>query len=149
MQNILGSKRPALGDVTNTFKRHKEIRKKYLPDTVYDMLPVTFNTSSTEQDRNEVTIIMQNKHPQLAMYNAHLQTDTVSFGDFSSLCDSSKEPEMLNFFHLLPDTQQCLSCGNNMRVSKQGKTWYWICTRHVNGKEGNRGKFSVRRGTFF
>ena len=66
MQNILGSKRPAPGDVNNTVKRHEEIRKKYCPDTVYDMLPVTFNTSSTEQDRNEVTIIMQNKHPQLA-----------------------------------------------------------------------------------
>ena len=125
MQNILGSKRPALGDVTNTFKRHKEIRKKYLPDTVYDMLPVPFGASSTEQDCNEVTIIMQNKHPQLAMYNAHLQTDTMSFDKLSSLCDLSKEPEMLKFLtdlHLLPDTQRCLSCGNNMRVSKQGKT---------------------------
>ena len=54
MQNIFGSKRPALGDVTNTFERHEEIHKKYCPDTVHDMLPVTFNTSSTEQDRKEV-----------------------------------------------------------------------------------------------
>ena len=36
-----------------------------------------------------------------------------------------------------------------MRHSKQAKTWFWICTRRVNGKKCNSAKFSVRRGTFF
>ena len=49
---------------------------------------------------------------------------------------------------ILPDVQQCLNCGNKMRHSKQGKTWYWICTRRVNGNKFNNGNFSVRRGTF-
>ena len=44
---------------------------------------------------------------------------------------------------------QRLLCRNNMRHSKQAKTWFWICTRRVNGKKCNIAKFSVRRGTFF
>ena len=95
---------------------------------------------------------MQNKHPSLAMYDANLNTESMSYSNFEQLCDPNKERDMLNFLTtqgLIPASQQCLLCGSNMRHSKQANTWYWICTRRTNGKKCNSAKFSVRRGTFF
>ena len=96
-------------------------------------------------------IAMQNKNPSLAMYNSDMNTESMSFTDFEELCDPNKECEMLNLLTelgFLPISQRLL-CRNNMRHSKQAKTWYWICTRRVNGKKINSAKSSVRRGTFF
>ena len=36
-----------------------------------------------------------------------------------------------------------------MRKVKQGNIWYWLCTRRVNGVKCNKGKFGIRKGTFF
>ena len=105
------------------------------------MLPIAF-PNKLSSDSNDCTMIaMQTKHPSLAMYNSDMNTESMSFTDFEELCDPNKECEMLNFLTelgLLPSSQQCLLCGNNMRHSKQAKTWYWICTRRVNGKKINK-----------
>ena len=35
-----------------------------------------------------------------------------------------------------------------MKRVKDGKNWFWRCSRLVDGVKSNRGKFSVREGTF-
>ena len=145
-------KKQPLLDITNTKSDRNERIKKHCTGAVYDMLPIAFPNKLSSDSNDCIMIAMQNKHPSLAMYNSDMNTESMSFTDFEELCDPNKECEMLNFLTelgLLPISQQCLLCGNNMRHSKQSKTWYWICTRRVNGKKCNSAKFSVRRGTFF
>ena len=145
-------KKQPLLDITNTKSNRNERIKKHCNGAVYDMLPIAFPNKLSSDSIDCTMIAMQNKHPSLAMYNPDINTESISFTDFEELCDANKECQMLNFLTevwLLPSSQQCLLCGNNMRHSKQAKTWYWICTRRVNGKKCNSAKFSVRRGTFF
>ena len=58
-------------------------------------------------------------------------------------------------FHLLQETgvianfQQCKYCRGGMHFQKLSNTWYWICTRRFESVKCNRGKISVRKGTFF
>ena len=40
-------------------------------------------------------------------------------------------------------------CGFQMRKVKQGNIWYWIWIRRENGVKCIKGKFGVRKGTFF
>ena len=146
------NKRSAFTDITNVASDRDSNIKKHCINTVYEMLPVTFELHKNSECSSKTTILMQNKHPMLAMYDASLQTDSMSFTDLENLCDPNKEREMLSFLTdlgLIAATQQCLLCGAWMRQSKQANTWYWICTRRFNGKKCNSAKFSVRRGTFF
>ena len=61
------------------------------------------------------------------------------------------ELQLLNFltdFGLIAKYHQCEFCFGQMRKSKQGNIWYWICTRRVNGQKCNRGKCGIWKGTF-
>ena len=50
---------------------------------------------------------------------------------------------------VISKTQQCKFCGDQMHIKPQGKYLNWVCQRRVNGVKCNRGKFSIRYGTFF
>ena len=41
------------------------------------------------------------------------------------------------------------TCEGMMRVKKDGKHFYWICTRRVDGVKCNKGKKSISEGTIF
>ena len=59
---------------------------------------------------------------------------------------------MLDFLvqvDLIAENRPCLYCGGNMRRTKDGKHYFWKCTRRVNGIKCNRGKKSIRNGTIF
>ena len=95
--------------------------------------------------------VMQNVHPHLALYDPYLSTEYISHDDLSKMLNPDDDTELLK---LLSDTgviaskQQCKYCGCNMKFEKQSNNWFWVCNRRVNGKKCNRGKFSIRAGTF-
>ena len=96
-------------------------------------------------------IYLQNKHPMLAMYKDDFVTDDLSFAQLNDLLNMDNEMKLLTFLSeigILAKEHVCEFCGGNMRQSKQGNVWYWICYRRVNGVKCNRGKFGVRKGTF-
>ena len=94
----------------------------------------------------------QNVHPYLAFYEHDMQTEHLSHKDISTLLAQENEMQLLNFLSeigVIAHDQQCEFCGGSMHFQKQGNTWYWICTRRVDGVKCNKGKFSIRDGTFF
>ena len=96
-------------------------------------------------------IYLQNKHPMLAMYKDDVVTDDLSFAQLNDLLNMDNEMKLLTFLSeigILAKEHVCEFCGGNMRQSKQGNVWYWICYRRVNGVKCNRGKFGVQKGTF-
>ena len=107
---------------------------------------------STESNDVKCNIYLQNKHPLLAMYNAHIKTDDMSFSDLSDLLSFEDETKLIDFLAdvgIFAKGYICEFCGFQMRKVKQGNIWYWICTRRENGVKCNKGKFGVRKGTFF
>ena len=94
----------------------------------------------------------QNVHPYLAFYQHDLKTESLSHTDPCTLLAPDNELGLLAMLQetgVIAKEQQCKFCGGKMHFHKQGNTWYWICTRRVNGAKCNRGKFAVRDGTFF
>ena len=81
-----------------------------------------------------------------------LVTDHMSFNTFSDLLAMDNETKLLDFLTelgVIAKHYQCEFCGYQMRKVKQRGVWYWLCTRRVAGLKCNRGKFGVRKGTFF
>ena len=105
------NKRSAFTDITNVASDRDSNIKKHCINTVYEMLPVTFELHKNSECSSKTTILMQNKHPMLAMYDASLQTDSMSFTDLENLCDPNKEREMLSF---LTDLGLIAAMYNNM-----------------------------------
>ena len=94
----------------------------------------------------------QNVHPYLPRYNNDLKTECLSHSDISRLLAPDNEMELLGLLQetgVIAETQQCIFCGGPMHFQKSSNTWYWVCTRRVDGVKCNRGKFAVRKGTFF
>ena len=75
----------------------------------------------------------------------------MSHKELFKMLSNVDEGPMLDFLAgmgVIATEQQCEFCGGNMKRVKDGKTWYWRCSRRVNGVKCNRGKFGVRSGTF-
>jgi hypothetical protein len=63
-----------------------------------------------------------------------------------------KEEELLNFLvsvNLIAKERPCILCGGFMKRKKDGKHFFWICNRRVNGVKCNKAKKSNRDGTIF
>ena len=145
-------KRKPLSDCTNIENGNNTHSKKHRLFAVEDMMPHT-SPVKTNHDVEEVkTIYLQNVHPMLAMYKNDLVTDHMSFNTFSDLLAMDNETKLLDFLTelgVIAKHYQCEFCGYQMRKVKQRGVWYWLCTRRVAGLKCNRGKFGVRKGTFF
>ena len=106
-------------DITNSLSDRNERVTKHCTRAVYDMLPITFPSKQNSDSRDCTIIAMQNKHPSLAMYDANLNTESMSYSNFEQLCDPNKERDMLNFLTtqgLIPASQQCLLCGSRSNM---------------------------------
>ena len=94
---------------------------------------------------------MQNIHPHLALYDPTIRTEFVSYENLCSILKSEDETALLKLLTetgVIAKSQRCEFCGGAMHHEPQGKNWFWVCNRRVNGRKCNRGKFSVRDGTF-
>ena len=131
-------------------KIHKEMLKTNQVD-INQLMPLPNNTERIENSK-ENCMYLQNKHPLLAMYKHDLHSEDMSFSELTDLLSFDNETTMLNFITdmgLIAKFHQCDQCGGQMRKVKQGNIWYWLCTRRVNGVKCNKGKFGIRKGTFF
>ena len=147
------NKRKPLSCISNTQKKPQTEVLKHCQMKPSQLMPIVENTNlKPNLDENCVRkIFLQNKHPLLAMYNAEVQSDDMSFSQLNELICSEDETNLINFLTevgIFARFHQCEFCGLQMRKVRQGHIWYWICTRRVNGVKCNRGKFGVRRGTF-
>ena len=116
-----------------------------------DMLPVfDMNELPTKTDCN-VCCNAQNMHPILPHYQYDLVTESMSHDAISILLNPSNETQLITFVQgcgIIAAAQQCVYCGGGMRLKKDKTSWFWLCTRRVDGVKCNRGKFSVFDGTF-
>ena len=115
------------------------------------LMPIMIVDESTTEVNTKTDLLMQNKHPLLAMYSAHIVTEDMSFSELSDLLTTQDETKLIDFLTdvgIFAKRYQCEFCGFQMRKIKQGNIWYWICTRRVEGKKCNKGKFGIRKGTF-
>ena len=148
-------KRSALCDITNNPNDRQDPEKDGQKYGIFDeqqWFPIQPNAVDESRHITPVHFATQNVHPYLARYQHELKTDFLSHSDISRILAPDNELEML---HLLQETgvianfQQCKYCGGGMHFQKLSNTWYWICTRRYEGVKCNRGKISVRKGTFF
>ena len=145
-------KRKPLVCLTNTPKKLlKEVFKSCHPTPSQMMPDFTVDEKISDCKDTKVDIYLQNKHPLLAMYNAHTKSDDMSFSDLSDLLLFENENKLIDFLTdvgIFPTGYRCEFCGFHMRKVKQINIWYWICTRRHNGIKCNKGKFGIRKGTF-
>ena len=145
-------KRKSLSDITNQLSQNDiEDRNRWAKFDESQWLPLQPTTILEPIPALPPVFIRQNVHPMLAFYQYDLPTVTMSHDTLSRLLDPCNELELLHFLSeagVIARMQNCNFCGGNMHFYKNGNTWYWICTRRVNGVKCNRGKKSVRDGTF-
>ena len=56
---------------------------------------------------------------------------------------------LLTEIGVIADSSQCLLCGCQMKKTKYGAHWVWVCNRHVDSIKCNKGKKSIRTGKIF
>ena len=159
----MNSKRKQLRDISNNCTNYESSNKKQLTNDARDFLPILADADHAEPTVRGVDVVepvllivepsvLQNEHPLHRFYKNDLVTDTMSYDQLLELLSKEKEIQLIDFLSqigVIASKQQCEFCGGDMRKMKQGNTWYWICTRRVNGVKCNRGKFSIRNGTLF
>ena len=136
---LSGMKRKPLEELTNVMDFMPKMSDKLDEDTD---IPGKANL-----DRN-----YQNVHPLLPWYKHDLETTTLSYDRLQHLLHADNEVELIDFLtqlSIFPSQKQCVLCGGGMRRKKDGKHWFWICTRRVDGVKCNKGKRSIRTGTIF
>ena len=136
---LSGMKRKPLQELTNVMDFMPKMSDKLDEDTD---IPGKANL-----DRN-----YQNVHPLLPWYKHDLETTTLSYDRLQHLLHADNEVELIDFLtqlSIFPSQKQCVLCGGGMRRKKDGKHWFWICTRRVDGVKCNKGKCSIRTGTIF
>jgi len=107
------------------------------------LMPIMIVDESTTEVNTKTDLLMQNKHPLLAMYSAHIVTEDMSFSELSDLLTTQDETKLIDFLTdvgIFAKRYQCEFCGQ-MRKIKQGNIWYWICTKEL--KEKNATKESL------
>ena len=147
ISKLTPAKRSALTDISNQIDAKRW--SKFSPEHWFPLSPVTESTNVPMLPPEYCT---QNIHPALAFYKHDLSTDTMSHDQLATLLRPENEMELVDFLQntgVIAKSQQCKFCGANMKISMQDKHVYWICYRRVDGIKCNRGKFSIRYGTFF
>jgi hypothetical protein len=130
---------------SNKRKAYEHLRNAPGMLAVFDM-----NELPTKTDSN-VCCNAQNVHPILPHYQYDLVTESMSHDAISILLNPSNETQLITFLQgcgIIAAAQQCVYCGGGMRLKKDKTSWFWLCTRRVDGVKCNRGKFSVFDGTF-
>lgn len=151
--NYTDKKRKPLDDITNTISHsNAEDQKRWAKFEENHWLPLVPIKDVDVVPDLPSQFKCQNVHPMLALYKHDLHTNSLSHDDLARLLAPEHELELLHFLSetgVIAKHQQCKFCGGPMHFHKSGNTWYWICTRRVEGIKCNRGKFAVRDGTFF
>ena len=143
-------KRKALIDISN-LPSDEDVPLK--SDTKYDaveMLPVIGEKDPVLVD-GAYSERFQNVHPLIGWYKHDLNTGILSYDQLMNLMNPDNDIPLMNLLTeigVISTDNQCLLCGGPMRKVKEGPHWFWICTRRVNGVKCNKGKKSVRTGTF-
>ena len=142
-------KRKPCGDMTN-MPDYSVARKSstFDGDAVFPKEP--FQATDGKSDTS-VFFIMQNVHPSLPYYKHDAKSDHMSHEDLLSIIDPAKEDQLISMLQqcgVVSACQQCKFCGGNMRIVKDKTSFFWICTKRVDGVKCNRGKFSIFDGTF-
>ena len=105
-------KRKPLTCLTNTPKKLKtEVFKTCLTNTNPSQMMPVFSTNERIIDCNNVKcdIYLRNKHLFLAMYNAHIKTDEMSFSNLSDLLLLENKTKLIDYFNRHGDFCQRLS----------------------------------------
>ena len=146
-------KRKALRDLTNTENDVKEppisrpnVASANLLFPICSTKSSEFDIQTFDEDR------YQNVHPLFSWYKYDKVTDHMSYDQFMNLMMEENDTQLITLLQnigCISVSKQCLYCGGQMRMIKQGPHWFWICTRRVNGVKCNRGKASIRKGTIF
>ena len=148
-------KRKELEDITNTVDIIKRFNLDMTPafdDTKMTETKQLNYREHTQVNESKLDRNYQNVHPLLPWYKHDLETGHISYEQFQSLMSVDHEEELLDFlvqYNLIAADRVCLLCGGMMRKKKDGKHYFWICTRRVNGVKCNKGKKSIRDGTIF
>ena len=145
--NNPNGKRFALSDITNEIDSKRW--SKFSPDHWFPLEPIKEVHSVPPLP---ASYDMQNVHPVLPFYQHDLVTTTMSHDELASLLQPENELKLLTFLQesgIIAKSQQCKYCGSMMKILQEDTYLYWICYRRVNGKKCNRGRYSVRKGTFF
>ena len=152
MKSLL-KKRTALVDLTNIdVDIPIKVGKTDLPITAIDLMPDLLNDDLNIPNEPTLERQYQNLHPMLPWYKFDLDTGKMSYQSLNRLLHEDNELELFDFltYHcLMPEGKQCVFCGGAMRKKKDGKHWFWICTKRVDGVKCNKGKLSIRKGTIF
>jgi hypothetical protein len=133
--------RQALGDISNRFPASPDFEKDWYP-----IIPINDYDLPVREP-----LIPQNFHPLLPLYKHDLKTGELSHDALSKMLSDEDETNMLDFLvsmGVLAYEQQCEFCGGAMKRVKDGKNWFWRCSRRVDGVKCNRGKKSIHDGTF-
>ena len=140
-------KRKALTDITNA-----DDIKRWSKYDVSHWLPIEPLNTVPKVPELPPQFNIQNVHPMLPFYNHEKKTDHISHGELIRLMQPQNEHELINVFQgqgVVALFQPCEFCGGSMRMIKDRNSWYWICSRRVNGVKCNKGKFSIFKGTIF
>ena len=155
-QNISFCKRKELDDITNTYDKSKRSNvNELLPNLDDSKMSVTEQQDYVGNDQSvlcELERNYENVHPLLGWYKHDLQTEHLSYDQFQQLMSKEKEEELLNFLvsvNLIAKERPCILCGGFMKRKKDGKHFFWICNRRLNGVKCNKAKKSIRDGTIF
>ena len=143
-------KRKALDDITNVLNDEDSNLKSDASYNVGNLMPV-LEVDNNKLSSTSDTDRFQNVHPLLGWYKHDLKTGGLSYDTFMDLMDPDNGIQLLNLLTqigVIAKENTCLLCGGGMRKMKDGHQWFWICTRRVNGVKCNKGRKSIRTGTF-
>ena len=76
----------------------------------------------------------------------------MSHDDLSSILRIENEFALVDVLQeagVTAKSHQCKYCGGSMHIKKQSDYLFWICQCRFNGIKCNRGKISIRHGTWF
>ena len=141
-------KRKPCADISNLGEYDNGKSCKYSAES---MFPINENAIAGDNPATPVSFEVQNVHPALARDQFDAKTEHMSHDDLLAIIDPSREKDLIRMLQecgVVASQQQCVYCGGQMRIVKDKTSWFWICTKRVDGVKCNRGKFSVFDGSF-
>ena len=126
-------KRKALTDLTNT---ENDVKEPPISRPNVASANLLFPICSTKSSEFDIQTIdedrYQNVHPLCSWYKYDKVTDHMSYDQFMNLMMEENDTQLITLLQnigCISVSKQCLYCGGQMRMIKQGPHWFWICTR--------------------
>ena len=144
-------KRKAFVDLSNVSSDEDVPLKSDNINSALDFMPLVDGKENVAIFENKDNRF-QNVHPLLGWYKHDIETGALSYDKFMELMNPCNDVQLINVLTnigIIASSNQCLLCGGGMRMMKDGKHWFWVCMRRVNGVKCNKGKKSIRTGTIF